>query len=261
MPIPVFSQIAIEQLRADHHKLKYMVDRVDARSRRMAAGGDAVYTSVAITTDIIPARVGTKAGGPITVGKQKLDSAGEIVDDRSIEVYSWVKTDSADPDDEPLGQLYIYISQDERGTWWFTGQDCTDPPVEILLGASTVDTPADLTIQPLLAVGSTNITVVHPGVYTYAMQVALNISNVLGNQAWDVALGIYSSIDADFVWTRRFAGTGTPVQPIFRINVTGPAEFSDAYIGDTLTLACQRDTTTGDVVVLAGSEHTLTGPL
>lgn len=84
---------------------------------------------VAISTVVIPKRVGRVAGGPVEVQPVKLDSSSppEFVNDGDpVNIYSWVKTDSTDPADEEDGELYIFIEDDDHGVTWFTGQDC--PP-------------------------------------------------------------------------------------------------------------------------------------
>lgn len=96
--------------------------------------------SVATTEVIIPKRVGNIAGGPVSVMKKKLvvvpgeneedEPTNEFMDDGSVDVFSWISSDSSDPageinDDPELdGILWIFIEEDNAGIWWFTGQDC-----------------------------------------------------------------------------------------------------------------------------------------
>lgn len=91
-----------------------------------AGGGGG--NSVAVTTEIIPKRVGSKPGGPITVMKKKICDIEadplEFCDNGTVEIYSWIKSDSSDPALEVDGELWIFIEQDEQGVWMFTGQDC-----------------------------------------------------------------------------------------------------------------------------------------
>jgi hypothetical protein len=82
----------------------------------------------AYTETLIPGRTSTVPGGPISVQPVKIDFSGEdpvLVDDgAAIYLYSWVKADSTDPQDEPGGKLYIFYETDPYGVNWFTGQDC-----------------------------------------------------------------------------------------------------------------------------------------
>jgi hypothetical protein len=94
---------------------------------RAGAGGG---NRVAYTTTLIPGRVGAVAGGPIAVQPKKLDTSTppELVNDGdTVQVYSWVESDSSDPG---ATGFYIFIEQDSHGTWWFTGEDC--PPASEL---------------------------------------------------------------------------------------------------------------------------------
>lgn len=107
------------------------IEQLDvAGARRFyALPGGGGGNRVAVTEEIIPGRVGLVAGGPIEVQPLKLDDSDprEFVNDGdTVEVYSWVKADSTDPEAEADSKLYIFIEQDSHGTWWFTGQDC--PP-------------------------------------------------------------------------------------------------------------------------------------
>jgi hypothetical protein len=84
-------------------------------------GGDCVAT----TTDIIPARDGTTAGGPISCQCYELVES-TLTSTESVNVWSWIKSDSSDPANEEGGLLWIFIEKDAAGIWWFTGQDCPD---------------------------------------------------------------------------------------------------------------------------------------
>ena len=175
-----------------------------------------------------------------------------------IPLYSWVQTPSADPADLDPAELWLFSERDLEGTWWFTAQDCTEPPVSIEEATSTADVVADLTIQ---SIPGTELVIPYEGVYTYNVEVDVTIANVAGNQFWDLTLGIYSVTDAAWVGTYDYAGTGTPVQPVFRIRSSTPELMDAAAVGDTLILGCTRASATGDVTILTGSKHSLTGPI
>lgn len=109
------------------------IEQIDLKGKRhyitLSGGGN----QVAVTTEIIPGRVGTTPGGPIDVQRKKLTGCDENGDNCTFEddgdpvpCYSWIKGDSTDPADEDDGELWIFIEQDSYGVWWFTGQDC--PP-------------------------------------------------------------------------------------------------------------------------------------
>ena len=96
-----------------------------------ASVGGGGGNAVAVTTQIIPGRDGDTPGGPIEVQRKRIedpDAASPVfIDDGDpIDIWSWVKSDSTDPDDEVDDELWIFIEQDAHGVWWFTGQDC--PP-------------------------------------------------------------------------------------------------------------------------------------
>jgi len=125
------SERALEMLRRDHAQLRLEVHSLRTMLRafrcELAEGGGG--NAVAVTTEIIPGRAGDTPGGPISVQRKRLDNSSprQFVDDGPpVDVYSWVKADSTDPDDEVDDQLWIYIEMDDHGVWWFTGQDC--PP-------------------------------------------------------------------------------------------------------------------------------------
>lgn len=264
MTIPILSERSIEAVAADHQRLMHHVTRLDSQLRffNSQIGTDQLgQGSVAITNTIIPARVGITPGGPINVLRLRLDNSGLLEAHESVPVYSWVQADSADPADQPNNELYIFIEQDEYGTWWFTAQDCTLVPASIDEATSTANTTADLTIKELELPGSTDLTLAYEGVYQYSLKGELTITGVAGNQYWEVGLGVYNETDASFLAIRDFSGTGTPVQPTWNFSISLPLTVSAADVGDILIIACQRTTTTGTVVVNSGTGHALLGPL
>ena len=219
------------------------------------------FVAVAITTDIIPARVGDVPGGPIDCVLQPSIGGAAFTDGVTVPVHSWVKTPSADPADEDGGELYIFVAQDLNGMWWFISQDCTDPAAILVEGASTVNTLVGLTVVELDAPGSTNVTIPYEGIYTYNLDLELVITGVDGNQFWDASVGIYSAIDAAFVRVWDFSGSGTPVAPSLYVNRSVAIDITAAEVNDVLTIGCARTTTTGTVTVQAGSNHSIAGPI
>jgi hypothetical protein len=106
------------------------LDVLGARRYYPVMSGVGGGNQVAYTTTLIPGRVGAVAGGPIAVQPKKLDTSTppELVNDGdTVQVYSWVESDSSDPG---ATGFYIFIEQDSHGTWWFTGEDC--PPASEL---------------------------------------------------------------------------------------------------------------------------------
>jgi hypothetical protein len=125
--IPFYTDESFAALRRDHERLRYEVNSLQVMLRAFRCdltdgrGGNAVAT----TTIIIPKRVGTTAGGPVSCQRKKINSSGVFSDDGPpVDVWSWIKSDSSDPTNEDDSLLWIYIEQDSHGIWWFTGQDC-----------------------------------------------------------------------------------------------------------------------------------------
>jgi hypothetical protein len=85
--------------------------------------GEGGNNCVATTDTIIPKREGVTAGGPIGCITYRLE-AGTLTAGETVQVFSWISSDSSDPEVEEDGILWIFIEQDAAGVWWFTGQDC-----------------------------------------------------------------------------------------------------------------------------------------
>lgn len=96
----------------------------------MICSGGGGGNAVATTTEIIPKREGLTPGGPIECIPYMLSQDPDtgvyslVTTGKTVEVFSWIKSDSSDPDAEEGGILWIFIEQDEYGVWWFTGEDC-----------------------------------------------------------------------------------------------------------------------------------------
>ena len=86
-------------------------------------GGGGGNNCVATTDTIIPKREGVTAGGPIGCITYRLE-AGTLTAGETVQVWSWISSDSSDPAVEEDEILWIFIEQDAAGVWWFTGQDC-----------------------------------------------------------------------------------------------------------------------------------------
>ena len=115
------SAAANEELWAEWHSMGGRFVKV-GRTAQAASGASRVAT----TTTIIPARSGSTPGGPVNVQPKKFNGTAFVDDGVPVPVYSWVKTASADPDDEDDDYLWIYIAQGVDGYWWFIGQDCRE---------------------------------------------------------------------------------------------------------------------------------------
>jgi len=89
-------------------------------------GGGA--SSVALATIVIPGRNGDLPGGPVICTFMESKDGANFTIGKTVDVYSWVNSDSPDPADFENGQMYIYISQDRDGTWWYHAIDCLPPP-------------------------------------------------------------------------------------------------------------------------------------
>lgn len=84
-------------------------------------------SAVALTTSVIPGRVDETPGGPVSVVIQDSVDGADFAPGDTVEVYSWVKTDSPDPTDSDWSG-YIYISKAQGGEWWYHAIDCVEPP-------------------------------------------------------------------------------------------------------------------------------------
>ena len=180
-------------------------------------------TAVAITTTIIPARVSKTPGGPTTVTiYEVLTPGGDLqssADD--VEIYSWVKTDSADPADEPGGELLIYIAQDFNGTWWFIAQDCTGIPATIEEAFLSTD---QILLSTPDALAGTTLTVQHEGIHNYAFGAMFSILGMAGGQDWELYAGLYDQSGADWLLLQNVAGTG-PLTFNYVFNGSASLEF------------------------------------
>lgn len=94
-----------------------------SRKTGVGSAGGAV---LAQTSLIIPARQGNfLLGGPTEVQPVTHDGAGVVSNfGDPINVWSWVRSPSADPNDEPTGYLYVWIELGSDGFWYWTGEDC-----------------------------------------------------------------------------------------------------------------------------------------
>jgi len=258
MRVPILSVDSIKAVNRDHDRL-----RLDLRAQaaRLASMRNELQTTVngcpAVTTTIIPARVGRTPGGPVTVTKLKYDG-GLLVDERDVPVYSWVKTNSANPADEDGGELFISILEDEYGTWWFIGQDCTEQPAVITAATASADLIVTQTPQ---AVPGTELVAPAAGVYQYSLEAEISVTGILGNQTWDMDIGIYNLTKDIWQWSYDWIGAGDPLNNP-RINLSAAFEASEANLADQYVLGAERVTTTGTVTVIAtGTRHQMLGPI
>ena len=266
--MPILNNEAIQQLRRDHQMLKMLVGRNESRLRlfQNELGEEGANASPAYTTVTIPARVGLTPGGPVTVTKLEVDpTSGDFIDGDQVEIYSWVKTDSADPTLEQDGKLYIWIEEDEVDRWWFTAQDCTKPAVSIEEGNLSANTAVSTTLLQLPGTALTLPT--YEGIYNYNIYAEIEVLNIAGNQTWDLDIGLYDLTAAGWIKAWDWAGAGEPMtNPTFNNNFMVPVDASTA--GHSVVLGAQRATTTGTVTLialdgfgLAATGHEITGPL
>lgn len=262
MPLPVLSSRAIDQLRSDHNALRQLLAMQQTRLRMMQSElGGASNVRVARASVIIPGRNTTTgvAGGPVPVVLQYLDNSNAFQDGDTIDLYSWVKTDSADPDLEDGGELFVFVAQDPDGIWWFIGQDCTKPAISQTSGflLANYDVPLGFSEVP-----DTRITApTWVGWYTYTIEAELNVQNVPGLQAWDVNIGLYDVTDAAMIREWHWAGSGDQLtNPTLSLTVSTEI---NSVAGHELAMGVTKNLDTGQIILQAPNVtgHELTGPI
>ena len=107
----------------------------------MPKSGNAMNLAVATIEDVLEARSGTTPGGPVDATIRLSTEGDAFAAGTVVDLYSWVKTDSADPADQAGGILYVFIAKAIDGSWWFIGQDCTLAPLFVAVDESTFSSP------------------------------------------------------------------------------------------------------------------------
>jgi len=100
-----------------------------------------------------------------------------------------------------------------------------------------------------------------PAIYLYTVNLEIGVTDVPGNQAWNVDIVLFDiTADVLLLGPLEIGGSGNPDSNLY-FDLPQTYEISGTEYGHTLGLGCQRNTATGDVYVIQGSSHTITGPL
>ena len=213
------------------------------------------FVAVAITTDIIPARVGDVPGGPIDCVLQSSIGGAAFTDGVTVPVHSWVKTPSADPADEDGGELYIFVAQDLNGMWWFIAQDCTDTPAQVVNQTGT-------TVDPILATPGSSMglsfTVPVEGIFQITGDVTLDMSAVGQNE--DIGVNVYATVDGVQVGTGLATWVYKTAGAIQVVNWSFYLDFAEADIGKTVDFLVERLTAQVGLIA-ANPQQQYMGPI